>query len=364
MKKISIILGLAAVALGFTSCKQEDEPQYKVPNDNTTFIISTPAMQNVEFETATENTDNSTFNLFCTQPDYGYSAVCEYSVVVSLEEECPVEKVIDEETGATSIQPVEGRSVLLTNSTPNSAAMTFKLYDLSLAMMSLYGVSNDKEAYDKSDLAKGPVKAWFRAICNIKGVDNSAVASNNSVSLNAIKVLYTEKLPGWIYIVGDVTNLETGVANNFLAPGVNNFDTYKANFAVYEPLDMIGDKLYVGSFQLDPKEAATDPSTIDPNNSDHRAQFRFFTELGGWSDTSVMLGSGLPDFNNLDITDQWANVFAGEITTGNDNAKGNWGALITTPTTFTVVVDVVQLKIFIKEGAHEVSFMGRDPQFN
>ncbi|MDE6007250.1 MAG: hypothetical protein K2G67_06835 [Muribaculaceae bacterium] len=364
MKKISIILGLAAVALGFTSCKQEDEPQYKVPTDNTTFIISTPAMQNVEFETVTENTDPATFNLFCSQPDYGFSAVCEYAAIVSIDPECPVEKVIDEETGETSIQPIEGKSVLLANSTPSSAAMTFKLYDLSLAMMSLYGVSNDRPGYDGSDLAKGPVKAYFRAICKIKGIDNSAIASNNVVSLNAVKVQYTEKLPAWIYILGDVTNLETGVSNGFLAPGINNYDIYKANFAVYEPLDMIGEKLYVGSFQLDPKEAAMDPNTINPENQDHRAQFRFMTELGGWSDTSVMLGSGLDDFWNENITDQWANVFKGTMVTGTDKAKGNWGALITTPTSFTVVVDVPGLMLYVKEGVHTVTFTGRTPDFN
>ena len=30
----------------------------------------------------------------------------------------------------------------------------------------------------------------------------------------------------------------------------------------------------------------------------------------------------------------------------------------------TVVVDEVQLKIYVKEGFHDVTFVGRDPQFN
>ena len=344
MKKISIILAMAAMVLGFSSCKQEDEPVYHAP---TTFTVNEPTLKNQVFRTKTDMTDKETFDLYCSQPDYGYSAICEYSALVSLNPDAPIE---------------EWKA--LPNENSSSAKMAIKTYELGVAINQLLNVENAAD-FDARDLYNKEFKCYFKAVCEIPGIEGSKIISSNTVTYNKVMINYAEKLPAWIYIVGDVRSIETGLPEDlFLAPIEANFDTYKANLALFEPDDMIGEKLYVGCFKLIPKEAATNPDTLDPNNSDHRAQFRFFTELSGWSNTENMLGSGLPDFNNLDITDKWANMFSGDITTNDDNAKGNWGALITEPTDFTVVVDVPNLKIFIKEGVHEVSFVGRDPEFN
>ena len=224
MKKLSIILALAAVVLGFSSCKQEDNPQYHNP---TTFTVSTPAMQDVEFETAQEMTDAATFNLFCTQPDYGYSAICKYSALVSLDPNAPEEKW-----------------VALENQNPASAAMSIKTFDLGIALLKLSKITSQEE-FEASEVSKKPMKAYFRAVCEIEGIEGSRIVSQNAVTYNAISVKYAEKKAAWIYICGDLRNPETGVEDGFKGPNAANFDHYKNNFALYEPTEKIGEKLFV-----------------------------------------------------------------------------------------------------------------------
>ena len=328
---------MAAVALGFSSCKQEDEPKY---HDPSTFTIATPALQDVEFETATDMTDNSTFNLFCTQPDYGYSAICNYSAMVSLDPSCPVETAIN-----------------LENTNPHSAAMSIKTYELGAAVCQLlkseYGIDS-QEKFDQSIYATEPVKCYFRAVCQIAGIESSLIVSQNVVSYNTVKINYAEKKPGWIYICGDVQNIDTGVVNGFMAPSVSNLASYDENFRLYEPDDMIGQKIYVGQFNLDAKGG-------DPNNVDDCSQFRFFTELLGWVNTASY-GSNEADFYVLPITDKVeAGYMGGEVIA---QGLGNWGIFSDVNEPFTVVVDIAQLKIFVKLGLHDVTFVGRDPEFN
>lgn len=337
MKKLSIILTLAAVVLGLSSCKQEDKPQYHAP---TTFTVNEPALQNQAFRTAAEMTDTETFNLFCSQPDYGYSAVCEYSALVSLDPEAPEEEWI-----------------ALPNTTPTSAAMSIKTFELGAAVNKLLGVK-DAEDFANQGLGDKEFKCYFRAVCEIPSIEGSRIVSSNYVSYNKVMICYAEKTPAWIFICGDVSNIETGVANGFTAPSVGNFDLYKNNFALYEPADMIGEKLYVGTFNLTPK----DPSSVEnfgPENPDACAQFRFFTELLGWS-TDASIGSNEADFYCLPVTDKWEAGFSGDMV---EHGLGNWGVFVTEPQPVTIVVDQVNLKIWIKEGAHEVTFVGRDPEF-
>ncbi|MDE7180636.1 MAG: hypothetical protein K2N88_05510 [Muribaculaceae bacterium] len=351
MKKISIILGMAALALGFTSCSQEEDPKFHVPTD---FIVSTPALQNVEFETSDDLTDAATFNLFCSQPDYGYSAICSYAAFVSLDPECPVEKVIDEATGDVSYKAVSGKSVLLENSTPASAAMTFKTYDLGIALQTVAGVLNDKDAFDASTLATTPQKAYFRAVCSIPGIANSSIVSSNVVSYNAVKVQYAERLPGWVYILGNVANPETGVDNAFTAPSASNYSLYE-NFRLYEPDNMIGEKIYVGRFNIMPKS-----ETPDMENVDDTSQFRIMTDLLGWVPTASY-GSAEGDFYSLPIQDKFfGSGYAGPVVA---QGLGNWGIWVSTPTPATIVFDLTSLQIYIHEGFHEVTFTGREPKF-
>jgi hypothetical protein len=326
------------LVLGLASCKQEDQPQYHAP---TSFTVNTPALQNQVFLTSSEMTDTETFNLFCSQPDYGYSAVCNYSALVALNPDAPEEDW-----------------VALPNETPTSAAMSIKTYELGVAINNLLGVTN-QEDFDAKGYANQEFKCYFRAVCEIPGIEGSRIVSGNAVTYNKVKIRYAEKTPAWIYMCGDYTNPKTGAANGFLAPSVGNFDVYKENFALFEPQDMIGQKLYVGVMQLNPKEDAANPATSDPNNVDQCAQFRFFTDLLGWV-VDASLGSNEADFYCLPITDKYEAGFSGDMVTG----LGNWGVFITEPQLVTIVVDQNNLKLYVKEGEHEVTFVGRDPEFN
>ena len=290
MKKLSIILALAAVVLGFSSCKQEDNPQYHNP---TTFTVSTPAMQDVEFETAQEMTDAATFNLFCTQPDYGYSAICKYSALVSLDPNAPEEKW-----------------VALENQNPASAAMSIKTFDLGIALLKLSKITSQEE-FEASEVSKKPMKAYFRAVCEIEGIEGSRIVSQNAVTYNAISVKYAEKKAAWIYICGDLRNPETGVEDGFKGPNAANFDHYKNNFALYEPTEKIGEKLFVGVFDLVPKADKEGKS-----EADQCSQFRFFTELNGTWDKSVQVGSGNDGNVDLEFEDGMAMAVAEAQTEG------------------------------------------------
>lgn len=330
---------MAAMVLGFSSCKQEDEPVYHAP---TTFTVNEPALKNQVFRTKTDMTDKETFNLYCSQPDYGYSAICEYSALVSLNPDAPIE---------------EWKA--LPNENSSSAQMAIKTYELGVAINQLLNVE-DQADFDARGLYDQQFKCYFKAVCEIPGIEGSKIISSNAVTYDKVMINYAEKLPGWIYICGDVANIETGAANGFTAPTVGNFDLYKNNFALFEPEDMIGEKLYVGTFNLTPKNPAGVDGDYNEGNPNACAQFRFFTDLLGWV-TDASLGSNEADFYCLPTTDKWEAGFSGDVV---DHGLGNWGVFVTEPSPITIVVDVPNLKIYYKAGVYEVSFVGRDPEFN
>lgn len=338
---------MAAVALGFSSCKQEDDPKYKDP---TTFTVSTPALQNNPFRCAEEMTDAATFNLFCTQPDYGYSAICNYSALVTL----------DAEEAKKSGKDIDlDKWVSLANVNQTSAQMAIKTYDLGAAVNKLLGIK-DAEDFAAQGIANKEYVCYFKAVCQIPGIDSSYIVSENSVTYNKVMTAmsFTELKPGWIYICGDVQNEDGSATNGFLAPAAANLDAYREHWSLYEPEDMIGEKLYVGTFWLTPK--VEDPSK---SYEDNCSQFRFFTDLVGWS-TECSLGSAEGDFYCKSITDKWAAGYSGEVI---DHGLGNWGVWLCDKTggqPVTIVVDTDQFKIFVKEGVHTVTFVGRDPEFN
>ncbi len=330
---------MAAVGLSFTSCKQEDEPQYKNP---TTFTVAEPAFKDNAFRTSAEMTNPETFNLFCTQPDYGYSAICSYSALVTLDEN-------EAKKDGKDIDPTKW--IELENSTPAQAAMAIKTFELGAAVNKLLGIT-DQADFDAKNIYNNAYKCYLKAVCEIPNIEGSRIVSSNTVSYNKVYVRYAEKKPAWIYICGDVQTKD-GVANGYLAPAASNYDKYE-NFRLYEPKDLIGKKLFVGTFWLTPKK-----DNPDPGNPDDTSAFRFFTELGGWV-VDFSLGSNEADFFTLPITDKWVAGFSGDVV---KKGLGNWGIHTPTVQPVTIVVDTDQLKIFVKEGEHTVEFVGRDPEF-
>lgn len=336
------MLAMAAVALGFTSCKQEDEPQYHAP---TTFTVNTPALQDQAFRTSDDMTDPETFNLFCSQPDYGYSAICKYSALVSLDENAPIEDWIE-----------------IPAQNPSSASMAIKTYDLGVAVNKLLGV--DEESQFTTEMANTAYKVFFRAVCEIEAIEGSRIVSSNYVSYNKVYIKYAVEKPGWIYIAGTVEN-EDGIYEGFGGPNAANANMQ--NFRLFEPEDLIGQKLYVGIFSLRPQpfpnDKVTEADAYNIDNPDACSQFRFFTELLGWTDTASY-GSAKDDFYVLNTKDEFMAGYEGTLV---PQGLGNFGVFIPmdhapVPTTF--VVDIPGLKVYYLEGAHTVEFTGRVPTFN
>lgn len=83
MKKFKYLIALAVAFVGFTSCEDDKEPVYHEPTE---FILNIPALANQLY--ALEN--GMTVELTCSQPDYGYSAITNYGIDISLTEEFTV----------------------------------------------------------------------------------------------------------------------------------------------------------------------------------------------------------------------------------------------------------------------------------
>lgn len=335
MKKFIYLLAGLALSAGFTACEDDKEPSYHNP-DPQSFTLNTPAFQNQLLETTGDQDDKTTFNLFCSQPDYGFSAVCEYGVQVSL---------TDQFVDGTDAQ--EPNYYTLSNQNPSQAAMAFRTYDLAVAMTELLGIHNLDEfnAYDGPDV----MPLYFRATCRIPGVKGSEVVSNNVVRIDQVTFSYAIPTAGIIYITGHVTNAANGTEQSFEEPSEAN-KAKMDNFQLVEPV--IACKLYAGTYIMKKCSGGID-------NVDNCAQFRFFTELKGWSDVSVQLGSHEGDFYVENITDGFTDgLFTGSGVMG---AQGNWGiyseAEKPEDRTYTLVVglqDKANPKVWFKQGRWDV----------
>jgi hypothetical protein len=225
MKKFAILLACAAAVLGVTSCSQDTDPVYHAP---TTFVMNQPALADQYLEL----TEDGTFELTCSQPDYGYSAITNYSVEVSLTENFAQYEV-------------------LTPTEPTVARMTLKDSDLALALCNLHGFTSE-ETYQ--DLPAEPV--YFRTVAELSGVEGSQITSN-VVSLSKVKFYFAVATPGFIYLVG--------APEGWAGPTESQASHY-ADWRLFEANDAIGSKIYSGVFDI-------------PAGS---AMFRFYTALTGW----------------------------------------------------------------------------------
>ena len=113
MKKIIYSLALAAVALGFSGCKETwDENPVYVGHEGAiqADFLNNPALQTMPIMLSEENKAGS-FLLTCSQPDYGYAAVATYRVQVSLDKEFKEGEYIEltqDFFNCAQIQPVNG----------------------------------------------------------------------------------------------------------------------------------------------------------------------------------------------------------------------------------------------------------------
>ena len=80
MKKIALYMAAVGAVLGMASCSQDRDPVLQTPTE---FVLNVPAMQNQYIELQ----EGDVLELVCSQPNYGYSAVANYSAEVSLTED-------------------------------------------------------------------------------------------------------------------------------------------------------------------------------------------------------------------------------------------------------------------------------------
>lgn len=82
IKKLSIFFAVAAVALGFTGCKDDNDPVYQEPTDATEFKLNTPAFASQFYQLSPDGLMTLTVE---TQPDYGFVSSVLYSAEISLD---------------------------------------------------------------------------------------------------------------------------------------------------------------------------------------------------------------------------------------------------------------------------------------
>ena len=297
MRKFSIFMALTAVALGFTSCEADKEPVYQVP---TTFVLNNPTMENQYIELS----DEGTLELVASQPDYGYSAIADYNVEMSLNENFSEFYTIELNT--------------------HVARMTVKQQDVALGMCNLLGIEDEdsfKAAYPNG-MPYMPV--YFRAVCQLEGVGSSLIKSN-IVSYNYIKGYLAVATPGYIYLVGN--------PEGWSGPEESNAAHY-APWRLFEPEDAIGSKVYSAVFEL----------PAGP-------MFRFYTQLTGWDTDSY---GYIKDDNPTDFE-----IVDGSFTETIDGPgyKGSYNFPNFMGGTVTMIVDMsdpTNMTFTLQEGEHEV----------
>ena len=229
MKKLALFFACAAALVGFTSCEDDKDPVYQQP---TKFVLNTPALQDQYLEL----TEDGTFELSCSQPDYGYAAVVNYSAEVSLTEDfANCKEITSKGTGTT-------------------AKMTFSSADLALALCELHGFV-DESTFQDIDAEK----VYFRAVARLTGVESSEIRSN-VVSLNKVKLYFAVPTPDYIWVIGSASAF-----GGWTEPSEGNAAAL-AGARLFEPQNAIGSKVYSNTFDIPAGDVT----------------FRLYVHLTGW----------------------------------------------------------------------------------
>ena len=264
MKKLALFFACAAALVGFTSCEDDKDPVYQQP---TKFVLNTPALQDQYLEL----TEDGTFELSCSQPDYGYAAVVNYSAEVSLTEDfANCKEITSKGTGTT-------------------AKMTFSSADLALALCELHGFV-DESTFQDIDAEK----VYFRAVARLTGVESSEIRSN-VVSLNKVKLYFAVPTPDYIWVIGSASAF-----GGWTEPSEGNAAAL-AGARLFEPQNAIGSKVYSNTFDIPAGDVT----------------FRLYVHLTGW-DGGDSWGSQVDDNPiNVELVD-------GTYTSPLVNGKGSF----------------------------------------
>lgn len=253
IKKLSIFFAVAAVALGFTGCKDDNDPVYQEPTDATEFKLNTPAFASQFYQLSPDGLMTLTVE---TQPDYGFVSSVLYSAEISLDK--------------TSVYPV-------TPDQRTNTVMQLKENDIAVGMCNLAGIT-DRDGWDANPVAQGVQKLYVRAVAQLSGVESSRVVSN-WVELPQVQGFFAIPSPGFIYFIG--------AASGWKAPSPDNAEAL-ADWRLWESETAIGSGIYSAVFTIPAGQA----------------QFRFYTELtaAGWDNPTGTLGAREENDDNEDIT--------------------------------------------------------------
>lgn len=299
MKKTIILAALAVASLGFTSCESDTDPKLQIPAEGS-FVLNKPAMADQYLNL----TKDGSFTVVCSQPNYGVAIESLYELQVS--------NTADFAQYET-LTPVD----------PSSTTITVKDNDVAIALTTLYGYESRNDFDERYD---GSVEMYVRAYCHVEGVDGTGIVSN-VVKFSKVGTYYAAAEPGWIYIVGNITDWKDPVPDN------------KAYYEKYRLMETgIGTNIYRGSFSY----------TVAP-------MFRFYTDLVDWDTNSIgyQVDDNATDFEVVD------NTFSGACV----NGKGSWNfPAMTEGGNISVEVDLNAMTVrfnFVAEGVEDWSLYDR-----
>lgn len=189
--KLKYLLMAFATAAMFTSCI-EDEPankiaEYKAP---TTFVLNQPQFSNGVYDLINAGTVNLTFS----QPDYGYSAVCDYTVEVA--------------TDATF------EHAATVSGTFHTCDIQIDANDFAMAVCSAYGWTEQADidaALAAAESGTIPVTIRVHSKVSSALIEGSEITSN-AITINTIPyfALPAVELPSNFYMIGEFCGWDWG----------------------------------------------------------------------------------------------------------------------------------------------------------
>lgn len=269
----------------FTSCKQDTQPRLEKPTE---FVLNTPPMANQTYILSAQNG----VDLTVSQPDYGMGVVTDYQTQISYTED------FAEYANIESIS--------------NQAKINISGEEMAQAMCKLMGyVSNDTENLFSPEARE----VYVRVRALIPNAEYSEITSNTIKLM--IKPYKAVKLPGRIYVIGQVSGWD-----------INNGAVY-----LEEAVNAVGSRIYSGVVPMTAGDAA--------------GGFRFYTALGNWGDNGQLpsIGSNADDGNNASVTVDENGVYSGTAVAG----KGNWNITNWEDGDMKMTVDLNTMKVIFEK---------------
>jgi len=295
INKLSIFFAMAAVALGFSACSDDDTPKYHEPDADTVMVLNTPPFAQQLYMLSPEGT--MSFDVK-EQPDYGFAASVNYKLEISLDK-----------------NEVYG----LTPEVLTSSIISVKQADFATGLCVLNGIESEDD-WNNNTAAQGVQTVYVRATAQLPTVESSLVQSN-WVELKQVQGYFAIPQPGFIYLIGSPGGwTEPAAANAAALAGWRLFET------------TIGSEIYSGVFDM--------PAA---------PMFRFYTALNGWDDESTSLGLKEANDDNTDIElvdGQWQGTLL--VGKGNINIPDYGGGKM------TIVVNMKDKSVQIMAGSQAV----------